>query len=177
MQPPELFATQRLILRRPVTEDAEAIFREYAQDPEVTRYLTWEPNRSIEQTSEFLRQCRAAWEQGLTFQWAITPKEDGRLLGMIGFRRDGFKAEFGYVLARASWGRGYATEALRPLVDWTLSQREIRRVWAVCDVENQASARVLEKVGMVREGVLRRWSLHPTRSKEPRDCYCYAKVK
>ena len=69
------------------------------------------------------------------------------------------------------------TEALEPLVNWAIAQPDIYRVWAVCDIENLASARVLEKLGMTREGRLHRWLVHPNISDEPRDCFCYAKVK
>jgi RimJ/RimL family protein N-acetyltransferase len=58
-----------------------------------------------------------------------------------------------------------------------LKQQAIFRIWAVCDVDNAASARVMEKAGMQREGVLRRWSVHPNISAEPRDSFCYAIVK
>jgi len=85
--------------------------------------------------------------------------------------------ELGYVLTRLHWGKGYMTEALRGLVDWALKQQHIYRIWAVCDVDNIASARVMEKAGMQREGILRRWSVHPNLSPEPRDSYCYAIVK
>ncbi len=83
----------------------------------------------------------------------------------------------GYSLARAQWGCGYATEALRAVAAWVLQQPEIFRLWAVCDIENVASARVLEQVGMQREGVLRKWIRHPNRDAVPRDCLCYALVK
>lgn len=158
-------------------EDAEAIFRQYAQDPEVTRYLTWHPNRSIDETREFLQLCIAAWEARRSFQWAIVEKQSERLIGMVGFRVDGHKWELGYVLARRFWGRGYMTEAVKALVAWALKQPDIYRVWAVCDIENPASARVLEKAGMTREGTLRRWSVHPNIDDEPRDSYCYALTK
>ncbi len=177
MNPPEILKTERLCLRRPVMTDAEEIFRQYAQDPEVTRYLTWRPNRQIEETRQFLRICLAAWEEQRAFQWAIVRKEDRRFLGMIGFRVDGHKLEMGYVLARSHWGKGYMTEAVRTLIDWALKQEGVHRVWAVCDVENRASARVMEKAGMRCEGILRRWTVHPTRSEEPRDSYCYSIIK
>jgi RimJ/RimL family protein N-acetyltransferase len=96
---------------------------------------------------------------------------------MIAARVDGHKWELGYVLARGYWGRGYMTEALKALVNWAVQQSEIYRVWAVCDVDNLASARVMEKAGMRREGILRRWSIHPNVSDEPRDSYCYSIVK
>ena len=175
--PPESFETRRLRLRKPILEDAEAIFRQYAQDPEVTKYLTWHPNRSIDETREFLRLCIAAWEQGRSFQWAIVEKKTDRLIGMVGFRVDGHKWELGYVLARKSWGRGYMTEAVKALVAWALKRPEVYRIWAVCDIENPASARVMEKAGMYREGTLRRWSVHPNIDDEPRDSYCYAITK
>lgn len=96
---------------------------------------------------------------------------------MIELRMQGHRAEIGYVLARSHWKRGYMTEAAHAVVEWALSQPEIFRVWAVCDVENVASAKMLEKIGMRREGILARWIVHPSVSKEPRDCYCYAVTK
>ena len=69
------------------------------------------------------------------------------------------------------------TEVVRAVADWALAQPEVHRVWAVCDVDNLASARVLEKAGMECEGRLRRWFLHPNVSAAPRDCWCYARVK
>jgi RimJ/RimL family protein N-acetyltransferase len=177
MKPPEKLETKRLILRLPGIKDAEEIFAQYAQDAEVTKYLTWQPNRTLEETRDFLHLCLAGWEIGKSFQWVIVRKEDNQLLGMAGFRADGHKLELGYVLAKAYWGKGYMTEAVRVLVDWALSRDEIYRVWAVCDAENKASVRVLEKVGMELESVLRRWSIHPNRSDQPRDSYCYAKTK
>ena len=96
---------------------------------------------------------------------------------MIELRINNFKADIGYVVARPFWGRGIATEAGRSVVEWALLQEGIYRVWALCDTENVASARVLEKVGMGREGLLRRNILHPNVSNEPRDSYCYAIVK
>jgi RimJ/RimL family protein N-acetyltransferase len=68
-------------------------------------------------------------------------------------------------------------EAAQFVVRWALSRSDVYRVWATCDVENVASARLLESVGMQREGVLRRWIVHPNISKDPRDALCYAIVK
>jgi [ribosomal protein S5]-alanine N-acetyltransferase len=174
INPPETFETERLRLRKPELDDAEEIFRRYAQDSEVTKYLTWLPNGSIEETRDFIRVCLTSWDECRAFHWAILRLEDRQLIGMITGRVDGHKLELGYVLARAFWGRGYMTEVVKALIDWALRQNEIYRVWAVCDLENVASARVMEKAGMQREGLLRRWSVHPTSSAEPRDSYCYS---
>ncbi|HXV78280.1 MAG TPA: GNAT family N-acetyltransferase [Candidatus Binatia bacterium] len=177
MNPPKILETKRLRLRKPVLQDADEIFQKYAQDPEVTKYLTWRPNRNIRETRDFLAACLRAWDRDKSFHWVIERKTGRELLGMITARVDDQKWELGYVLARSYWGKGYMTEVLKGLVDWALKQEEIYRIWSVCDVDNFASARVMEKAGMKREGVLRRWSMHPTISDEPRDSYCYAITK
>ncbi len=174
MKPPEIIETERLRLRPPAREDAAAIFEQYAQDAEVTKYLVWRPHRSIEETQDFLRRCLSVREQASAFPWVICRKSDGRLIGMVEIRLGSYKSDLGYVLAREFWGNGYAPEAVKAITEWALAQANIWRVWAVCDVDNLASARVLEKVGMRREGVLRRWIIHPNISDEPRDAFCYA---
>jgi [ribosomal protein S5]-alanine N-acetyltransferase len=175
--PPEILETKRLRLRKPVLEDADEIFRQYAQDAEVTKYVSWRAHRSNDETRDFLRGCLEAMESRKSFHWIIDRKDDHQLLGMIATRVDGHKWELGYVLARPYWGQGYMTEAVNTLVGWALKQPEIHRVWAVCDVDNVGSARVMENAGMKREGVLRRWSIHPNVGDAPRDSYCYSIIK
>jgi RimJ/RimL family protein N-acetyltransferase len=85
--------------------------------------------------------------------------------------------DIGYVLAPHLWRRGLMGEAVRGLVHWAMNHPEVYRIWAVCDVENIASARLLESAGMQLEGRLRRWLVHPNMSESPRDCLCYAAVK
>ena len=177
VNPPKSLKTERLRLRKAKLADAEAIFRQYAQDPEVTRYVSWRAHADLEETREYVRMCLLAWDVGKAFHWVIERNEDRQVLGMMIARAAEEKWELGYVLARVYWGQGYMTEALKALIAWGLKQKEIYRIWAVCDVDNLASARVMEKVGMAREGVLRRWSVHPNLSPEPRDSYCYAIVK
>jgi ribosomal-protein-alanine N-acetyltransferase len=174
MKPPEYIETDHLVLRVPVLEDAGAIFRNYAQDPDVTRYLIWQPHVRIEQTQEFLLSCVSAWQADKRFPYVITEIGKEIAIGMIEVRLDGYKAEVGYVLGREYWGKGYMTEALRVVIKWCLDQPEIYRIWAVCDVENIASARIMEKAGMHREGLLRRAIFHPNISNEPRDSYIYS---
>lgn len=177
MKPPETFVTNRLRLRPPELSDAETIFNSYATDAEVTRYLIWQPHKDIEETKAFLSRAAEGWLTGNDYSWAITLKETGELIGMVGLRIHEFKADLGYNLARRFWGKGFATEAVTAIVSWALAQPQIYRVWAMCDVDNPASARVLEKVGMKREGIMRRSQMHRGVSNEPRDSYCYAIVK
>lgn len=177
INPPKILKTERLRLRKAKLTDAEAIFRQYAQDAEVTKYVSWRAHQNLEETREYMRMCLLAWDVGKAFHWVIERREDKQVIGMMIARASGEKWELGYVLARAYWGRGYMTEAVKELIAWALRQKDIYRIWAVCDVDNGASARVMEKAGMEREGVLRRWSVHPNLSDEPRDSYCYAIVK
>ena len=177
INPPKTLKTERLRLRKLKLADAEAIFREYAQDPEVTKYVSWHAHESLEETRDYVRACLLAWDTGKAFHWVIEGAEAKQVIGMIIARVNAEKWELGYVLARAHWRQGYMTEALKAIIAWALKQKDIHRVWAVCDVDNIASARVMEKVGMEREGVLKRWSVHPNISAVPRDSYCYAITK
>jgi [ribosomal protein S5]-alanine N-acetyltransferase len=176
MKPPATFETARLHLRPPVMDDAPIIFTTWARDPEVSRYVTWPPHRSVDDTRGFLRYCADGWASNGPFNWAILLRESNDLVGTIELRPQSHRVELGYVLARACWGRGLMSEVVRVLVDWALDQSDVHRVWAVCDVENSASARVLEKAGMEREGMLRRWGV-VNASPRPRDAWCYARVK
>jgi RimJ/RimL family protein N-acetyltransferase len=180
---PEHFETARLYARPPRVEDAEAAFAAYAADPEVTRYVAWKPHRELSTVRAYFGACAHHWRttSGLegNYPWLLFLRDTNALVGSISVELEipTHSAMFGYVLARPHWGHGLTTEALRYLVDWALAQPKIFRTWAVCDVDNPASARVMEKAGMTREGILRRWHMAPTISSEPRDCFCYAKVR
>jgi [ribosomal protein S5]-alanine N-acetyltransferase len=177
MKMPEQMETRRLVLRKPRIDDASAIFNGWAQDTEVTRYLTWRPHQRIEQTQEFVQSCLSAWEHEPRFPYMITLKENGEVIGMIDPRIEGPKMGIGYAAARAHWGKGYVPEATRLIIDWAFQQPSIYRVYATTDVENVASRRVLEKVGMQCEGILRKYILHPNIGDIPRDSYMYAITK
>ena len=178
-RPPATFATARLAARPPCAEDAAAVLASYAGDPEVTRYLAWRAYERVEPLAAFFRECAAHWEKADGHcAWLLCLKGATAPIGSIGITLDaGGKAMFGYVLAKKFWGHGLAAEALTLLVDWSLAQPGIFRAWAYCDTENPASVRVMEKAGMRREGVLRRWHVCPTLGPEPRDCVVCAKVR
>lgn len=177
MTVPEIFETARLRLRPPNLADAQSIFDSYAQDPAVTRYLVWPPHRSVATTEQFISDCIERRAAGTAFPYVLTRIADNRLLGMLELKPHPHGANIGYVLAREHWGQGYMPEAARAVVSYTLMQPSIYRVQAFCDVENTASARTLEKIGMTREEMLRRFLVHPALSSEPRDCYLYAITK
>ena len=174
---PERIALDGLVLRRALVTDATALFEAYARDPEATRWLAIRTVPAVEHTQEFLVRCQRDWDAGRTFVFAMTVPGDDRPFGAIDLRIEDFHADYGYALARSHWGRGFASAALKALVDLALAQPGIWRASAFCDVENPASARVMEKAGMSLEGRMRRWHVAPNVSSEPRDCLLYAKVR
>jgi [ribosomal protein S5]-alanine N-acetyltransferase len=172
-----LLETDRLILRKPVLEDAEAIFSKYARDREVTKYVMWKPHKSIEETIAFVNLCIDNWDKGNHFTWCIVKKDDDELMGMIHLIVDNSKADFGYILMKSEWGRGFMPEALKKIVEFAFSNDKLYRVWGICDIDNIASAKVMEKSGLTREGILRKFSIHPNISDIPRDVYVYSIVR
>lgn len=172
---PSGFVTSRLRLRPIAAGDAEAIFAAYARDAEVTRYLTWRPHASLHETEALV----AASIDGPAHRtYVLTDPDGGSAFGAFDLRAPAAgHLSFGYVLARAHWGQGLMTEALTPVVHWALARPGIWRIGAVADIDNIASARVMQKAGLVREGILRRWLVHPSLSAAPRDCVSYAAVR
>jgi RimJ/RimL family protein N-acetyltransferase len=173
---PDLFETSRLTLRPIEPDDDDAVFEGYAQDPIVCRFLVWRTHVAITETQAFIAHCL---EASSSRTYAMVEREGGRLIGCLDLRREApHRVGFGHVLARPWWGMGLMTEVLSEIVAWwSLRQDGMWRIGAVCDVENPASVRVMEKAGLVREGVLQRWSVHPNLGPEPRDCFIYALVR
>jgi ribosomal-protein-alanine N-acetyltransferase len=172
---PDEFLTSRLRLRQIEPRDRDAIFTGYAQDGEVAKYMSWRPHGGPEETAAYIASCLAAAATGSARTYVVLGRDDGALRGAFELRRPmPFRIDVGYTLARPFWGQGLMTEALREAVVWAKQQDGLFRIGCLCDVDNIGSARVMEKSGMTREGVLRRWLLHPNVSDEPRDCYSYA---
>ncbi len=171
---PDRFDTASLILRPVARGDALAIFAGYAQDPEVVRYLSWRAHRRLAETEAYVDRCLMA-PATRSRTYALVGRAEGRLLGAFELRLpEPHRLDCGYVLARPFWGRGLITETLAEAARWAMDQRDIWRIGAVCDVDNLASARVMEKAGLSREGILRRWLVHPNLGPDPRDCLSYA---
>ena len=150
--------TERLLLREFVEGDWPAV-QEYACDPQVVRFMSWGPNTE-DDTRAFVARALAGQreEPRRAYEMAVTLLDDGRLIGGCGLHLGNpanRSAMLGYCYARAFWGNGYATEAARALVDFGFRELALHRIWATCDPDNAASARVLEKFGMQREGRLR----------------------
>jgi ribosomal-protein-alanine N-acetyltransferase len=95
------------------------------------------------------------------------------LIGMIEIRRDDNAVELGYVLARLFWGQGVMTEAAHAAIDWAAEEIRPQRYWAVTDVENLASMRVLEKLAFDRIRLLEKHAIHPNIKPDKRDCWLF----
>ncbi|MBM9400098.1 GNAT family N-acetyltransferase [Gluconacetobacter azotocaptans] len=174
---PESFRTTNHLLRPLSMTDAKEIFLSYAQDPEVSLYTIWMPHKILSDTEEFVSDCLSV-PPHISRTYSIYDNKEGGFRGLFSLRQiKSFYVEFGYVLARPWWGRGIMTEVLKKSVILMLSQKECFRISGICDVENLGSARVMEKAGLKREGILRRCIIHPNVSKLPRDCFSYAAVK
>lgn len=175
-RPPETIETDRLILRVPVEADAPAMFARWSSDPEATRFLAWRPHADPGQATGHIERVRTAWASATSFTWFVDERASGEVRGSIAARPGEHGVDLGYVLAREAWGRGYMTEAVAAVTRWWLDAG-VHRVWATCDPENLASARVLEKAGFALEGRLRRWEWRPNVCADaPRDALCYGRV-
>jgi [ribosomal protein S5]-alanine N-acetyltransferase len=143
----------------------------------VTRYLSWPVHVSLSQTRDFLAFSDAEWERWPGGPYLVESRADGRLLGGTGLAfEEAHRAAAGYVLARDSWGRGYASEALAAVVE-AAGSAGVRRLYALCHVDHRPSWRVLEKCGFAREGLHRLHTEFPNlEPRRPSDVFCYATV-
>ncbi|GGP31478.1 acetyltransferase [Streptomyces variabilis] len=153
---PELH-TARLRLR-PFADDDTAPLYALHSDPQVLRYWDSPPWTEPARAQRFLATCRRIEEEGTGARLAVERDSDGAFVGWCGlieWNPDFRSAVLCYVFDREVWGRGYATETVRGLLRWGFETLDLNRVRADVDTRNGASARVLEKLGFVREGTLR----------------------
>ena len=155
---PEIIETKRLNLRPHAFQDVDDIFA-YATDPEWSRYLPV-PQPYTRPNAEQFIASQLLLDKKKDQSWAI--ELNGKVIGGINIR---FKfehrlGELGYSIARPHWGKGFATEAVRAVIDASFSTHpDLNRIQAYADARNTASLRVMEKLGMTHEGIARqnRW--------------------
>ena len=149
--------TARLRLRPVTSEDADALFALHSS-AYVLRYWDAPPWSERVRAERFITACRQMAEEGTGTRLAVDRVSDGAFIGWCSLTRwnpDYRSASMGYCLDDAAWGHGYATEAAGALLQWAFDTLDLNRVQAETDTRNAASARVLEKLGFVREGTLR----------------------
>lgn len=148
--------TARLMLRRFRVEDAQTMYDTWASDENVTRYLTWEPHESPEQTGKLLARWCDGYSSPEVYHWAM--ELDGRLIGdisVVGLHERDERAELGYCMGRAYWGQGLMTEAARAVIDYLFAEVGVHSVEIRHAVKNPASGRVAQKCGLACEGTKR----------------------
>ena len=149
--------TERLSVRWLEAADVPALF-EIFSDPEVTRFWSSPPLRDHADAAKLLKQIHTYFAAGELYQWGIARRSDDRVIGtctLASIAREHKRAEIGFALAHAQWGRGYASEAVRALLDHAFDTLELHRIEADVDPRNQSSLRLVERFGFEREGYAR----------------------
>lgn len=149
--------TDRLLLRGMRVSDAADMYA-YSRRPSVTEYLTWDPHTSVEETRDYLTYVGQRYRTGDFHDWSMICKEDGHMIGTCGFTSFNCladSAEIGYVLNPAYQGQGLATEAVRRVLKFGFEELSLHRIEAHFIQGNDASLRLMERVGMTFEGYAR----------------------
>lgn len=151
--------TDRLILRRYVIEDADAMYKNWASDSEVTKFLTWQPHPSVDVSRSIIEDWLKEYSDKKYYQWAIVLKDNGNEpiggISVVHMNEDISMVHIGYCLGRAWWRRGIMSEALKAVTDFMFDTVEVNRVEARHDPRNPNSGKVMQKCGMKYEGTLR----------------------
>lgn len=151
--------TDRLILRRYKIEDADAMYKNWASDSEVTKFLTWQPHSSVEVSRGIIENWLKEYSDEKYYQWAIVLKANGNEpigdISVVHMNEDISMVHIGYCLGRAWWRRGIMSEALKAVMDFMFDTVEVNRVEARHDPRNPNSGKVMQKCGMKYEGTLR----------------------
>lgn len=151
--------TKRLVLRQFRIEDAGAMYRNWASDPAVTKYLQWPTYTSEETAVDRIHFMMDQYEKGGVSDWAIELKEIGEVIGSIGvvsMNEAAKSVHIGYCIGRAWWHQGITSEALAAVIEYFFTKTEVLRVDSRHAVENPNSGAVMKKCGMQYEGTLRK---------------------
>ncbi|KQQ91702.1 GNAT family N-acetyltransferase [Massilia sp. Leaf139] len=160
---PPVLNTARLRLRAFTQDDAAALFRVFS-DEEVVRFWSNGAWTDMAQAGKMIEETLQAYREGGLSRYAIALAETDELIGICnlrGFFEQNRRCELGYALGSAHWGRGYAFEALEALLGHAFSALDMNRIEADIDPRNEASARLLERLGFRFEGTMpERWFVH-----------------
>ncbi|MEJ8306346.1 GNAT family protein [Saccharibacillus sacchari] len=149
--------TPRLILREAKAEDRDGLFALYA-DEEVMRYLPLDPFESVEEADDEMGWHARIFREQTGIRWMIEERDTGAFVGTCGFlglEREHNRMEIGYDLAREHWGKGLMPEAIRAVLHFGFGPLAANKIEARVDPDNAASIRLMDKLGFVREGLLR----------------------
>ena len=149
--------TPRLILRQARREDAEPMFRNWANDSDVTKYLTWPPHGNVEVTKKVLENWVESYKKDDYYQWMIVLKETQQPIGslMVSTVGRAQTAHIGYCIGRAWWHQGIMPEGLKAVIEFLFDEVGYHRIESMHDPNNPNSGKVMKKCGMKYEGTLR----------------------
>lgn len=151
------FETPRLVLRKLLEGDAEALFS-YWSDVRVTRYMKIDTLRTIDEARSLIRTLVKEMAEGKASRYVIKLKDTGHIIGTCGFetfQTEHHSAKISYELGKPYWGKGYASEALRCILADGFRTRHLHRVEAYIEPDNDRSIHALHKLGFMQEGRLR----------------------
>ncbi len=147
--------TERLILRKFCLSDADTMFKNWARDDEVTKYLTWPTHMSVEDSKMVIGMWIKDYESPKNYQWCIELKESGEAIGsisVVNLEEEIDAVEVGYCIGRKFWGQGITSEALMAVIKFFFEEVQVNRIEARHDINNPSSGRVMEKCGLIKEG-------------------------
>ena len=150
--------TERLILRRLTIDDTESVYNNWANDDEVTYYLSWSTHKDKNVTKEVLENWIKNYPNNDFYQWAIVPKELNEPIGTISVvnKNDDIQmVEIGYCIGKQWWNKGITSESLNALINYFFEDINVNRIEAWHDINNPNSGKVMVKCGMKYEGTLR----------------------
>lgn len=153
--------TERLLLRSIDSSDVDDLF-EVLSDPDVAENDYFYPVETKEEALSFIKRYKQEIEDKEEITWGIILKENQKLIGTCclgDFDEDAQRSEIGYSISKAEWGKGYATEACRKIIAYGFKKIKLNRIEATITPGNDASIRVLEKLGFQKEGLVRQRDL------------------
>lgn len=152
--------TENLILRKFELSDAEAIYKNWGSDSEVTKFLTWEPMKDVDVSKTVVKSWVEEYEKKNFYQWAIVLKENGKEpIGTISTVRQDEETgmvHIGYCIGRKWWNRGITSEALDAVIKYFINEVKVNRIESRHDPLNPGSGKVMIKCGMKYEGTMRK---------------------
>lgn len=170
--------TDRLLLRKFELVDAYDMFKNWANDSQVTKFLSWKPHNSVEVTKGIVECWVKEYMNTNIYNWAIELKEIGEVIGGISIVKldeKNYSCEIGYCMSKMYWGKSIMSEALKAVIDYLFSEVGFNRIVAKHDTNNVASGKVMLKSGMKYEGTLRQAKIRE--NKEFYDLAIYAILK
>lgn len=159
----KVLETERLILRKFKIEDASGVFNNWATDPETNKYLSWNLHKDVNETKEIIEKWISEYANG-SYNWIVELKDTKEVIGSIGEQGKNLKHKtisLGYCYGSKYWNKGYASEALKRVIEYLLSEQDFYLVEANHRSSNPASGRVMQKAGMKYDGTLRERRIDP----------------